>query len=94
MLFLQCEEMKELCSEEHLDWISRYLVLKRASIETNFHTLYSNFVDQIKLNKLADMVLKETYRNIGVRIMFGSVARMHLVFPDLLLKCESDSCRT
>ncbi|XP_063970716.1 CCR4-NOT transcription complex subunit 1-like isoform X2 [Lytechinus pictus] len=65
-LVQKCEEMKELCLEEHLEWISRYLVLKRASIETNFHTLYSNFVDQIKLAKLADLVLKETYRNIGV----------------------------
>ncbi|XP_072169675.1 CCR4-NOT transcription complex subunit 1-like [Diadema setosum] len=65
-LIQKCEEMKELMTDEHVEWIAQYLVMKRASIETNFHALYSNFVDQLKVARLGELVLRETYRNIGV----------------------------
>ena len=53
-------------SDEYLDWLSQYMVMKRASIEMNFHPLYSNFVDQIKKGRLHDLLVKETLRNIEV----------------------------
>ena len=53
-------------SDEYLDWLSQYMVMKRASIEMNFHPLYSNFVDQIKKGQLNDLLVKETLRNIEV----------------------------
>jgi len=40
--------------------------MKRASIELNFHGLYSNFLETLKINQVYQMVLRETYRNIRV----------------------------
>ncbi|RZF46183.1 hypothetical protein LSTR_LSTR016947 [Laodelphax striatellus] len=60
----KCDELRDLVTEEYFPWISQYLVMKRASIELNFHTLYSNFLDVLKINDVKKMVLVETYRNI------------------------------
>ncbi|XP_064641680.1 CCR4-NOT transcription complex subunit 1-like isoform X3 [Lineus longissimus] len=61
------EELKEAMSEEHMPWVSQYLVMKRASIEPNFHTLYANFIDHMHNNwGIIGMVIKETFRNIKV----------------------------
>lgn len=40
--------------------------MKRVSIELNFHVLYSNLLDALKLPGLNRLVLQETYRNIKV----------------------------
>merc|ERR1719153_822491 len=40
--------------------------MKRASIEPNFHTLYSQFLVVLKSEDLYDRVVKETYKNIGI----------------------------
>lgn len=40
--------------------------MKRASIEFNFHALYSNFLDVLKVPELNRMVVRETFRNIKV----------------------------
>lgn len=50
-----------------MPWVSQYLVMKRVSIEPNFHSLYSNFLDTLKNPEFVKMVLNETYRNIKVR---------------------------
>ncbi|PVD20962.1 hypothetical protein C0Q70_19125, partial [Pomacea canaliculata] len=60
------EELKEQVADEFIPWVSQYLVMRRASIEPNFHTLYSCFVDVLKIHTLTQMVIKETYRNIKV----------------------------
>ncbi|KAK6167378.1 hypothetical protein SNE40_021420 [Patella caerulea] len=60
------EELKEQIGEEYIPWCSQYLVMKRASIEPNFHTLYSNFVDVLQIQELTDLIIKETFRNIKV----------------------------
>lgn len=65
---MQCEEIKEVLTEVYWPWISQYVVMKRASIEPNFHNLYSNFLDTLNMPKLLEMVIKETYRNIKVSI--------------------------
>ncbi|KAK3085676.1 hypothetical protein FSP39_006989 [Pinctada imbricata] len=62
----KAEELKKEVTEEYLPWSSQYLVMKRASIEPNFHTLYANFLDALGMIKLATMVTKETFRNIKV----------------------------
>ena len=71
-LFCQTEEARGLILEEHFDWVAQYLVMKRASIEPNFHTLYMNFLDQFGSVKLRKRVLKETYRNIKVYFIVSS----------------------
>ena len=60
------EEASGLISEEYIHWVAEYLVMKRASIEPNFHVLYMNFLDQFGSGLLRKQVLRETYRNIKV----------------------------
>lgn len=62
----KCDELREIVSDEYWPWISQYLVMKRASIELNFHALYSNFLDTLKMPDVNRMVTKETFRNIKV----------------------------
>lgn len=50
----------------HAKWLAQYLVMKRASIEPNFHALYSQFLVVLKSERLYDEVIKETYKNIGI----------------------------
>ncbi|XP_064466564.1 CCR4-NOT transcription complex subunit 1-like isoform X2 [Ornithodoros turicata] len=60
------EEFKEVLKEDFWPWFAQYMVMKRASIEPNFHTLYANFLDTLKINELSKLVLRETFRNIKV----------------------------
>lgn len=47
-------ELKEYVTADYTPWVSQYLVMKRSSIEPNFHcALCENF---------ADMVVAETFR--------------------------------
>jgi CCR4-NOT transcription complex subunit 1 len=61
-LTTKCEEIKEILLKEYFPWMARYLVLKRASIEINFHTLYSNFLDALKMNELLILTTNETFK--------------------------------
>ena len=63
---LQCEELADVLTEKYHDWMGQYLVMKRASIEMNFHPLYANFIDQLKIAPLTELTIKETLRNIQV----------------------------
>lgn len=62
----KCDELREIITEEHWPWVAQYLVMKRASIEPNFHTLYSNFLDTLKVSEINRIVIYETFRNIKV----------------------------
>uniref|UniRef100_A0A0K8TC24 CCR4-NOT transcription complex subunit 1 n=1 Tax=Lygus hesperus TaxID=30085 RepID=A0A0K8TC24_LYGHE len=62
----KCDELRDIVSEEYNAWMAQYLVMKRASIELNFHVLYSNFIDVLKNPELNELVLQETFRNIRV----------------------------
>ncbi|XP_039618990.1 CCR4-NOT transcription complex subunit 1 isoform X2 [Polypterus senegalus] len=68
------EELKETVKEEFMPWVSQYLVMKRVSIEPNFHSLYSNFLDTLKNQEFVKMVLNETYRNIKVLLTSDKAA--------------------
>merc|ERR1719510_2524089 len=68
------DELKEILGgptnshvvEEFCGWLAQYLVMKRASIEPNFHTLYSSFLEVLHNEQLYKEVLKETYSNIRI----------------------------
>merc|ERR1719309_1180559 len=66
----KCDDMKEVLKIDentmHAKWLAQYLVMKRASIEPNFHTLYSSFLEVMKSETLYDKVVKETYKNIAI----------------------------
>jgi len=59
-------ELKDTMTNDFVCWVAQYLVMKRASIEPNFHTLYSNFVDALGIDELTSIVVNETFRNIRV----------------------------
>ena len=61
-------DLSDALGEEHgyTAWLAQYLVMKRASIEPNFHTLYSSFLEKMGDDKLYDAVLKETFNNIRI----------------------------
>lgn len=69
----KCDELRDIVSEEYWAWISQYLVMKRASIELNFHVLYSNFLDVLKVPDVNRMVTRETFRNIKVLLRSDKV---------------------
>ena len=62
------DEFKDVIGKDNVyyDWIAQYFVMKRASIEPNFHSLYANFIEMLKMSELSKIVTKETYRNIKV----------------------------
>ena len=57
-------------TEDYVPWLAQYLVMKRASIEPNFHSLYASFLEKLDNEKLYESVLKETFSNI--RILLSS----------------------
>ncbi|CAF5132847.1 unnamed protein product, partial [Rotaria magnacalcarata] len=82
----KAEELKEvLGNDEQLwKWVAQYLVIKRASIEPNFHSLYAGFINTINFNILYDTVLTETHRNI--KILLVSDKQMNNIPDRALLK--------
>jgi len=64
------EDLQECLADDFTGWLANYLVTKRASIEPNFHNLYSTFLDTLRKPELTKEVLAETYANIN--ILLGS----------------------
>lgn len=56
--------LMELLDRTAYQWFSDYLVVKRASIEPNYHELYLSLLAIIADRLLYDHVLRETYANI------------------------------
>lgn len=69
----KAEELRNLIQSEYILWMTQYLVMKRASIEPNYHQLYLEFMESVELTNLAREVLKETYRNIKVLLQSDKV---------------------
>merc|ERR1719422_1329655 len=67
-------ELKDTMGQDYVTWVAQYLVMKRASIEPNFHNLYSNFVDTLSNENLTSIVVKETFRNIKVLLRSDKAA--------------------
>lgn len=72
----KADEFKEVIGKDELyfEWIAQYFVMKRASIEPNFHCLYSNFLDVLAIPKITDLIIRETHRNIKVLLMSNKEA--------------------
>ncbi|KAF6141661.1 hypothetical protein GIB67_001213 [Kingdonia uniflora] len=62
----KAKEFTELLKEEHYPWFAQYMVMKRASIEPNFHDLYLRFLDKINSKTLNKEIVKATYENCKV----------------------------
>lgn len=80
-LKVKCDELREHISDEYYPWLSQYLVMKRASIEFNFHNLYSNCVDALNINELYKMVVKETFRYVSELTIITVFDSLNYILP-------------
>jgi hypothetical protein len=67
IVYSKAEEFKNAVQADYLQWVAQYMVMKRASIEPNFHQLYIDFMDALEaLPDFGREIVKETFRNIKV----------------------------
>jgi len=71
MMKQKAGELKGAIQSEYFPWLAQYIVMKRVSIEPNFHHLYSDFLKHLSIGELSKLVLDETYRNIKVLLRSG-----------------------
>uniref|UniRef100_A0A804P4P0 CCR4-NOT transcription complex subunit 1 CAF1-binding domain-containing protein n=1 Tax=Zea mays TaxID=4577 RepID=A0A804P4P0_MAIZE len=62
----KAKEFNEVIQEQYYPWFAQYMVMKRASIEPNFHDLYLKFFDKVNSKSLNKEILKATYENCKV----------------------------
>ncbi|KAJ1537025.1 hypothetical protein HK096_005081 [Nowakowskiella sp. JEL0078] len=77
-------EMKEMLKDEHLRWFSHYLVVKRATIEPNYHGVYLKFLENFQNSVLDRLILHETYANI--KVLLNSEKTNNMSSERVLLK--------
>ncbi|KAK8969351.1 hypothetical protein KSP40_PGU002018 [Platanthera guangdongensis] len=62
----KAKEFNEVLKEQYYSWFAQYMVMKRASIEPNFHDVYLKFLDKINSKTLNKEIVKATYENCKV----------------------------
>lgn len=67
----KAQELKDtLNNDEQLwKWVAQYLVIRRVSLEHNFHSLYAGFLSTLNMKLLFETVLSETHRNIKILLL-------------------------
>ncbi|GAB5590858.1 CCR4-NOT core subunit cdc39 [Umbelopsis nana] len=78
------DELCEVLNESNFRWFSQYLVVRRVSIEPNYHQLYMQLLDSLDNQQLNDCILNETYANI--KILLKSEKTVQLSSERALLK--------
>ncbi|KAF3780626.1 CCR4-NOT transcription complex subunit 1 [Nymphaea thermarum] len=63
---IKAKEFIEILKEQYYPWFAQYMVMKRASIEPNFHDLYLKFLDKVNSKSLNKEIVKATYENCKV----------------------------
>ncbi|WKA05432.1 hypothetical protein VitviT2T_023400 [Vitis vinifera] len=66
----KAKEFTEIFKEQYYPWFAQYMVMKRASIEPNFHDLYLKFLDKVNSKALNKEIVQATYENC--RVLLGS----------------------
>ena len=66
-------EVKGKVSPDLYEWFAGYLVVKRASIEPNYHSLYLELLNKVGDKTLDAAILQATYRNIKVLLSSDKV---------------------
>ncbi|CAI9769351.1 unnamed protein product [Fraxinus pennsylvanica] len=64
------KELTEILKEQYYPWFAQYMVMKRASIEPNFHDLYLKFLDKVNMKPLNKEIVQATYENC--KVLLGS----------------------
>ncbi|KAG1362167.1 putative CCR4-NOT transcription complex subunit 1 [Cocos nucifera] len=62
----KAKEFNEVLKERYYPWFAQYMLMKRASIEPNFHDLYLKFLDKVNSKSLNKEIVKATYENCKV----------------------------
>ncbi|KAI3965367.1 hypothetical protein MKX01_042848 [Papaver californicum] len=62
----KAKELTEVLKEEFYPWFAQYMVMKRASIEPNYHDQYLKFLDKVNSKVLNKEIVKATYENCKV----------------------------
>lgn len=66
----KAKEFTEILKEQYYPWFAQYMVMKRASIEPNFHDLYLKFLDKANSKSLFKEIVQATYENC--KVLLGS----------------------
>ncbi|CAN8296001.1 unnamed protein product [Cochlearia groenlandica] len=64
------KEFGEILPHQYYPWFAQYIVMKRASIEPNFHDLYLKFLEKVDSKLLFKEILQNTYENC--KVLLGS----------------------
>ncbi|KAI4368425.1 hypothetical protein MLD38_016982 [Melastoma candidum] len=66
----KAKEFTDILKEQYYAWFAQYMVMKRASIEPNFHDLYLKFLDKVNWKALNKEIVQATYENC--KVLLGS----------------------
>ncbi|KAL4586359.1 hypothetical protein LXL04_010995 [Taraxacum kok-saghyz] len=66
----KAKEFTEILKEQYYPWFAQYMVMKRASIEPNFHDLYLKFLEKTSSRPLTREIVQATYENC--KVLLGS----------------------
>ncbi|KAK2981457.1 hypothetical protein RJ640_017479, partial [Escallonia rubra] len=66
----KAKEFTEFFTDQYFAWFAQYMVMKRASIEPNFHDLYLKFLDKVNSKPLNKEIVQATYENC--KVLLGS----------------------
>ncbi|XP_044493750.1 CCR4-NOT transcription complex subunit 1-like [Mangifera indica] len=66
----KAREFTEILKDQYYPWFAQYMVMKRASIEPNFHDLYLKFLDKVNSKALIKEIVQATYENC--KVLLGS----------------------
>ncbi|KAK1408886.1 hypothetical protein QVD17_41009 [Tagetes erecta] len=66
----KAKEFTETLKEPYYAWFAQYMVMKRASIEPNFHDLYLKFLEKANSKPLNKEIVQATYENC--KVLLGS----------------------
>ncbi|KAI3865837.1 hypothetical protein MKX03_035790, partial [Papaver bracteatum] len=62
----KAKEFTDVLKEEFYPWFAQYMVMRRVSMELNYHDLYLKFLDKVNSRILNMEILKTTYENCKV----------------------------
>ena len=71
---IKIKELDNMMMPEYMRWLGRYIVVKRVSIEPNFHGVYLEFLDRYNRSTLHNAVLEFTYTNVKALLKRDKVA--------------------
>lgn len=77
---IKANELRSILHSEDWPYLAQHLVINRASIEPNFHALYLEFLDYLKIPGLLELVLNSTYAGTYLSLRFVLLIFLFSVF--------------